>query len=51
VACTYKSNNIIKILLEYGGIDVYIINSKKLTAYQITLSSSNEDGLQMLMKY
>ena len=31
--------------------DIYSTNSKKLTAYQIALSSSNEEALQMIMKY
>jgi hypothetical protein len=32
---------VIKTLLDFGGIDVYVINAKKLTAYQIALSSCN----------
>ncbi len=50
-ACMYKSNAVLKILLEYGGIDLYVMNSKKLTAYQIALNLVNEQALQMLMKY
>jgi hypothetical protein len=38
----YKSNAVLKILLEYGGIDLYVMNSKKLTAYQIALNLVNE---------
>jgi hypothetical protein len=38
-------------MLELGGIDIYVMNSKKLTAYQIALTSFNEECLQLLMKY
>lgn len=38
-------------MLDYGGCDVYAINTKKLTPYQIALTSFNEEALQMLMKY
>ena len=51
VACLYKSNQIIRTMLDYGGVDIYAMNSKKLTAYQISLNSINEEALQMLMKY
>ncbi len=41
VACLYKSNHIIRTMLDYGGVDIYAMNSKKLTAYQISLNSIN----------
>lgn len=28
-ACMYESNAVLKILLEYGGIDLYFMNNKK----------------------
>lgn len=40
-ACLHKSNSVIKTILEYGGADIYAINSKKLSAYQIALTAGN----------
>jgi ankyrin repeat protein len=37
IACFYKSNAVIKTLLELGGSDLSIKNIKKLTAYEIAL--------------
>jgi ankyrin repeat protein len=51
VACSNKSNDVIRILFEFGGADIFVLNANKLTAYQIALTSCNEIGLQMLMKY
>jgi ankyrin repeat protein len=51
IACINKSNLVVKTILDFGMADIYSTNSKKLTAYQIALSSSNEEALQMLMKY
>ena len=41
VACLYKANQIIRTMLDYGGVDIYAMNSKNLTAYQISLNSIN----------
>ena len=51
VAFQNKSNQVIRVLLEYGGLDIYAMNNKKMTAYQIALNNENEEGLQLLMKY
>ena len=45
------SNDSLKILLDYGGIDIHLIDSNKLSAYQIAMSSKNENAVRMLMEY
>lgn len=42
VGCLYKANDAIRILFEYGGVDIYALNSKKKNAYQIAVDSGNE---------
>ena len=51
IAFQFKSNKIIKLLLDLGGVDIYAMNIKKETAYQIAETNSNREGLQLLMKY
>lgn len=41
LACQYKSNEVIKLILDYGGVDIAAINSKKQVAYQVALASGN----------
>ena len=41
IACLYKSNQTLKTMLECGGVDIYSMNRKKLTAYQIAINSIN----------
>ena len=41
IAFQNKSNLAIKVFLEYGGLDIYAMNNKKMTAYQIALNNEN----------
>lgn len=51
IACQSKSNEVIKMILNYGGADIHLINCRKQSAYQLALSEGNEETLQLLMKY
>lgn len=51
MAFHHKSNEVIKVLLDFGGLDIYAMNIKKMTAYEIAEANHNEEGLRMLMKY
>jgi ankyrin repeat protein len=51
IAFQHNSNAVIQKMLELGGVDIYAINLKKATPYQLALNSQNEEGLQLLMKY
>lgn len=41
VSILYDSKVFLQTLLEYGGLDIFIINSNKLTAYQLAVSNKN----------
>ena len=45
------SNECLKYLLEAGGVDIHLIDSNKLSAYQIALNSKNEKAVKLLMEY
>lgn len=45
------SNDALKVLLDYGGVDIHLIDSNKLSAYQISLNAKNEAAIKMLMDY
>ncbi len=41
VSILYDSRNFITEFLSYGGIDIFIINNNKLTAYQLAVGNKN----------
>ena len=45
------SNNCLKWLLLAGGIDIHLIDTNKLSAYQMALNAKNEKAVKMLMEY
>jgi hypothetical protein len=38
-------------LLRAGGVDIHIIDSNKLSAYQLALNCKNQPAVRMLMDY
>jgi vancomycin resistance protein YoaR len=45
------SNDCLTYLLDAGGIDIHLIDSNKLSAYQIALNSKNNKAVKLLMDY
>jgi ankyrin repeat protein len=45
------SNDCLKVLLEAGGVDIHVIDSNKLSAYQTALNSKNDEAVKMLLQY
>jgi ankyrin repeat protein len=41
VAILYDSKDFLQTLLEYGGVDIFLINNNRLTAYQLAVSNKN----------
>lgn len=41
VAIINDSKNCMKILLLYGGVDIFLVDNNKLTSYQIALTNKN----------
>lgn len=41
VACLFKSNLVMNVILDYGGADIYAINTKKISAYQVAFNTNN----------
>lgn len=46
-----NSNKAMQILLYYGGIDIYQIDSKKMTAYEMSLNYNNQEAIRCLIEY
>lgn len=46
-----NSNQAMQILLHYGGIDIYQIDSKKMTAYEMSLNYNNQEAIRCLIEY
>lgn len=46
-----NSNDCLQLLLEVGGIDIHVIDSNKLSAYNLALNSKNETAIKLLLQY
>jgi len=38
-------------MLGYGGVDIHLIDSKKMTAYEVAINYNNEKAIKMLMNF
>jgi hypothetical protein len=46
-----NSNLCLELLLKAGGIDIHLIDSNKLSPYQIALNAKNQRAIRLLMDY
>lgn len=51
VAILYDAKDFMQTLLEYGGVDIFLINNNRLTAYQLAVSNKNEHAIKLLVEY
>lgn len=51
VAVIYKSHALLKSMLEFGGVDIFLVDSNRVTAYQMAISSQNEYATKKLVDY
>lgn len=50
--CTLsQSDSTLEYLLSMGGVDIHLIDTNKLSAYQMALNCKNEKALKLLMEY
>ena len=51
VAIINRSHRALEVLLSYGGIDIHVIDSSKMTPYEISLNYKNDKAIRLLMSY
>lgn len=51
IAVLHESNAFLEQLLEYGGIDIFLVDNNKVTAYQMAISHNNEKAISELVEY
>ena len=51
VAIVNRSHKALEVLLNYGGIDIHVIDSNKMTPYEVALNYKNDTAIRLLMSY
>ena len=51
VSVIYGSHDFLKSMLEFGGVDIFLVDLNRVTAYQMAVSSQNEYAITKLMDY
>ena len=51
IAILHDSNLFIEEVLDYGGVDIFLVDNNKITAYQMAISQKNEVAIRKLVEY
>ena len=51
ICALHSSNECLSMLLNIGRVDIHMIDSNKLSAYQMALNNKNQLAVKMLMDY